>query len=233
MVIDPFPHLLQDSYRLRYQVYCVERGFLPAGEYPLAFESDAFDSNSIHVGAVDDRGHLAGTARLVLPIDGTLPTVHHCTADTIDRQLWGPERRWAEVSRLSVSRSYGDGAKDGVHPVQRGPILIEVSRVLYLASQEIGVTHWLVSIERSLQRLLTRIGFPLRQLGPEFDYLGPVAPYSLDLDELGSISRSGRFPQLAGFERSIEFINPSDESGCTVLTEASARPMNIEKRIAS
>ena len=44
-----------------------------------------------------------------------------------------------------MSRSYGDGRTDGVsHALQRGPILIEVSRALYVASYEVGVTHWLV-----------------------------------------------------------------------------------------
>ena len=73
MVIDSLPHLLQESYRLRYQVYCVERGFLLPAKHPQKREIDAFDHGSIHVGAVDHRGELAGTARLVLPIHGTLP----------------------------------------------------------------------------------------------------------------------------------------------------------------
>jgi len=51
--IDDVPQLLENSYSLRYQVYCVERKFLPARDYPAGLEIDEFDRHSIHVGAVD------------------------------------------------------------------------------------------------------------------------------------------------------------------------------------
>ena len=51
--IDAAPHLLEQSYRLRYQVYCLERKFLRAEDYPEGLEHDEFDRHSIHVGAVD------------------------------------------------------------------------------------------------------------------------------------------------------------------------------------
>ena len=65
--IDNAPALLQHSYRLRYQVYCLERRFLRPEDYPQGTETDEFDPHSIHIGAMDRRGTLAGTARLVLP----------------------------------------------------------------------------------------------------------------------------------------------------------------------
>ena len=40
------PDLLAQSYRLRYQVYCLERKFLPAEDYPAGLELDEFDSHS-------------------------------------------------------------------------------------------------------------------------------------------------------------------------------------------
>jgi N-acyl amino acid synthase of PEP-CTERM/exosortase system len=218
VVLDSFPRLMDDSYRLRYQVYCIEREFLAASAYPQKLEIDDFDRDSLHVGAVDREGQLAGTARLILPIGDALPTMHRCAFAPIARPLWGPSRRWVEASRLSVSRSYRAPGSDERNSDHRGPIFLTVLRALYLASKEVDATHWLVSIERSLQRLLARHGFPFRQVGPVFDYLGPVAPYSLDLKELEQIVRSGRFPQLAAFSTAVrDYRRISDELSYHIL----------------
>ena len=42
-VIDDAPLLLEQSYRLRYRVYCLQRHFLRAEDYPLGLEHDRFD----------------------------------------------------------------------------------------------------------------------------------------------------------------------------------------------
>jgi N-acyl amino acid synthase of PEP-CTERM/exosortase system len=63
--IDDSPVLLEQSYRLRYQVYCRERHFLPVDDYPNGLESDRFDKHSVHVGVIDAWGELAATARVV------------------------------------------------------------------------------------------------------------------------------------------------------------------------
>ena len=213
-VIDNIGSLLTESFRLRYQVYCVERQFLQAADYPRGLEFDQFDEASVHVGAVDGDGRLAGTARVVLPVNGTLPTLTHCTSSPLPEPLWGRTQRWVEVSRLSVSRSYGRtnhhaGMRgQGVH--DRGDILLAVSKAVYLASKRLDATHWLVSIERSLARLLTRNGFPFHQLGPQFDYLGAVAPYSMDLSVFEGIARSGRYPQIADFVVDTEIASPGE-----------------------
>jgi N-acyl-L-homoserine lactone synthetase len=192
--INQAPGLLLDSFRLRYQVYCVERQFLPVSDYPRGVETDEFDNDSIHVGAVDRGGQLAGTARLVLPTRGTLPTLAYCVSTPIEGALWTTRARWVEASRLSVSRSYGSSVEN-----DRSQVFLAVLRALYMASKRIDATHWLVSIERSLQRLLARNGFPFRQMGPQFEYLGPVAPYAMDLRELDQIIASGRHAHLANF----------------------------------
>ena len=50
-LIDNDPELMERSYRLRYQVYCVERGFLDAGDYPEQLERDEFDRYSFMSGS--------------------------------------------------------------------------------------------------------------------------------------------------------------------------------------
>ena len=67
ILIDKIPHLLRDSYRLRYDVYCLERNFLKAHDYPDCLETDAFDPHSLHFGAMNLHDELVGTVRLVRP----------------------------------------------------------------------------------------------------------------------------------------------------------------------
>ena len=78
--IDDSPTLMEQSYKLRYQVYCCERNFLPIENYPDGRESDEFDQHSVHVGVMDAWGELAATARVVsLTKAGPgLPLFQHC-----------------------------------------------------------------------------------------------------------------------------------------------------------
>src|SRR5262245_33033942 len=76
--IDDDLHLLDASYRLRYQVYCMERQFLDAGSYPDGRECDEFDEYSMHLGVTDAHGDLAATARLITANPLGFPMFRHC-----------------------------------------------------------------------------------------------------------------------------------------------------------
>ena len=76
--LDDSPRLLEDGHRLRYQVYCLERRFLRAEDYPNGLESDQFDRVAVHVGVVDGEGALVATARVVPPSSLGLPLLAHC-----------------------------------------------------------------------------------------------------------------------------------------------------------
>ena len=61
---------LNDLYALRYQIYCLECHFLNAARYPDGLETDAYDARSAHFSATNAEGVVAGTARLVMPVQG-------------------------------------------------------------------------------------------------------------------------------------------------------------------
>ena len=108
---------------------------------------------------------------------------------------------------MAISRRYhrrsGDGAfalggaesyrvhprKDADQDDKRGnpPVVMSLYKSLYQASKRRGITHALAATEKSLHRLLTEFNFPLRPIGPEVDYFGPVTPYILDIAELEAI----------------------------------------------
>jgi N-acyl amino acid synthase of PEP-CTERM/exosortase system len=63
-------------------------------------------------------------------------------------------------------------------------ILLCLYRQMYAFSLGNGIRYWYAAMERSLVRVLTRMSFSFRQIGPQTDYYGPVAPYLADLREL-------------------------------------------------
>lgn len=192
-VIDHEPTLLRQSFQLRYQVYCLERGLLPAEDYPDHLETDAFDKHSIHIGTLDRSGTLVGTARLVRPNIAGLPIFDHCDISSDEIELHRAHSTMVELSRLAVSRQYRRPRNGS------GKLVVTLYRSLYETSKAFGYTHWLTATEPSLQRLVSKVGFPFRQVGPEIDYFGPVAPYLMDLREFDLSIYSGRFPVLRTF----------------------------------
>jgi N-acyl amino acid synthase of PEP-CTERM/exosortase system len=209
--IDGDPELMAQHYRLRYQVYCVERGFLPADDYPDQQERDEFDGDSIHVGAVDALGELAGTARVIRPNQRGLPLFRYCTLFPHVRTLEEPGHVAVEISRVSISRLYAR-RRDEIHPPSTDPAtaaarasqrrrrrdepFLTLIKSILQGAKRAGATHLIGATEASFHRWLVHYGFPFRVSGPEKDYYGPVVPSILSLHELDDVILSGRFPAL-------------------------------------
>jgi N-acyl-L-homoserine lactone synthetase len=197
--IDDDPLLMEQSYRLRYQVYCLERNFLKASNYPDQLECDEFDRFSLHAGVVSHGQHLVGTLRLVKVSIDDLPLFRYCTIfDEHKDRLRGDRVRLAEVSRLCMSRECrGD-------QVGNSRVGLTLFRATYQTAKRNQLTHWLAAMEPSLHRLLAGVGVPFRIAGPATDYFGEVAPYICDLEEFDANILSGRHPRLRSFLDGLE-----------------------------
>ena len=223
-MLDDDPLLLEQSYRLRYQVYCVEREFLPAEDYPDQLERDAFDRDSIHVGAVDADGELAATARMVMPNSAGLPLFHHCTLFPDVTTLDEVGNIVVEVSRVSISRHYARRREDPPYRAAAGcgrrllsqrsppaerrnaraePFLTLLKAIIY-AVKRAGATHLIGATDAALHRWLVHYGLPYRLAGPEVDYYGRVAPYIMSLAELDQVILGRQFAALDGFPVGLE-----------------------------
>jgi N-acyl amino acid synthase of PEP-CTERM/exosortase system len=212
--------LLIETYRVRYQVFCVERGFLDADAYPQLLETDEFDARSIHVLARHKQGHVAGTARLVLHSPCGFPIHSHCTFDDAYAYLRDPASplldHYSEISRLAVSKMFRQRADDTFYggaprpatdpkltqeplviPTTGPEIVTGIYKYLYHESKRLGITHWLVAMERSLDLMLRRMGFHFKPVGPEVDYYGPVRPYLATIAELEQAL--WRHPKMAAY----------------------------------
>lgn len=208
--------LLARICRLRYEVYCVERGFLDAAAYPDGIESDAYDRGAAHVAARALDGDLVGAVRLVRPGEGqSFPFEAQC--QVFDGVVLPPRSEAGEVSRLIVKKTFRRRRGDSMEGVSsdfvkqrtsagrrrvarahehRGNsplLLLGMYRALYRYSVANGVRYWYAAMERSLARSLDRMGFPLVAIGPPGDYYGPVTLHMVDLRDL---------------ERRVEAANP-------------------------
>ena len=195
--IDDDPRLLEQSYRLRYQVYCVERQFLDVASYPDQREVDEFDGYSVHVGAVDADGHLAGTARVIRANPHGFPMFRHCAFFPEVQMLGAPQIVPVEVSRVAISRHYA--RHRGAGPRRRTEPFITLVKAIMQGAKRAGATHLIGATDAAFHRWLVHYGLPYRISGPLVDYYGPVAPCIMNLQELDEVVESRQFPALDGF----------------------------------
>jgi len=192
--------MMQEAYRLRFQVYCKECNFIKESDYPLKAETDAFDRHSLHFGAYDASSHLVGAVRLIQPACEKFPIEEHCPALSVDRDRV-PRAACAEISRLTISKLFRRRAHDGLYyeaqlddktVEERGayflrrvrPMAFGLYREMYQESKRRGIRFWYALMEKSLWTLLRIHGFVFRPVGPEVDFYGMVTPYLADIAEL-------------------------------------------------
>ena len=222
VTIDDSPQLLEKSHRLRYQAYCLERGFLRAEDYPNQLEFDEFDRDSVHVGVLDAEGELAGTARIVKPNSAGLPLLLHCTLFPLETTFEDPGNIVVEISRVCINRRYARRRVDGFfdapeavgcddHAIPsyerrdgRNDVFITLVTALYHATKRLGATHWIIAVEKSLRRRIARDGLPFQLVGPEADYYGLVAPYIMSVGEFDQVILGRQFASLDDFLIGLE-----------------------------
>lgn len=214
--------MLERAYELRYEVYCLDCGFLPVEAYPERRERDKYDDDSAHFFVDNQRQELVGYVRLISADDtGRFPWQEHCTSLFGDIEL--PDAESAlEISRLMVRRDYRrrrsdllsgvdtmseDGVTFGERRSESPQILLSLYRQMYQYSLGADIRHWYAAMERPLARVLDRMGFGFRQLGVESDYFGPVAPYAADLRRLETSLAQSNPALLAWFQKPLGHEN--------------------------
>lgn len=168
---------LEATYRLRYEVYCLERNYLPPEQFPHGLEHDEFDEHSVHFVAYEENCHkeLLGCFRLILPNRHGLPIHTHFSLHDPSSELG----RTVEMSRLIVAPS----SRSITHHVFMG-LMKQV--YIYSKEHEIGQRH--AVLDERLLRFLTRLGLPFREIGLSKFFLGgdcvPVTTSAKAFDEL-------------------------------------------------
>jgi N-acyl amino acid synthase of PEP-CTERM/exosortase system len=193
------PALLEEVFRLRYQVYCVEgavSGFETA-DYPDGLERDVYDARSLHC-LLRHRptGAYAGTLRLVCAdaarVDAPFPleVVSGRQMECEYLSSAGQSRqRIAECSRFILARQFRSRRgeqqwADGLGEVtdfnesideRRAPThpILGLMKAGTMMSWEQGIRYWYAGMEPRMDRRLRQFGLVLEPVSPLIDYFGP------------------------------------------------------------
>ena len=194
--------LLDQAYRLRYQVYCLERGFEDAHANPDGRERDEFDDHSVHRLLVHaETGLIVGGVRLVLPrrdrLESCFPIQDVCQVGPLQPALADELGQTAEISRFCVSKAFrrllpkgrsrglGQASRFDVEPAAFLPLMtLELMNAVIQMSEENGITQLCAAMEPSLLRLLSRLGLAFTPLGELVTFHGIRQPCYANIDEL-------------------------------------------------
>jgi N-acyl amino acid synthase of PEP-CTERM/exosortase system len=188
--------------KIRYHVYCVERGFEDAEAFPNGQESDRWDDDAAQF-IVRERvtGHCVAAARLILPRTAEFPV--EALRCLVPLATAGDRRRTtAEVSRICVIRTpnpiglnrhlgHGFGY---VTRKREFEVLLGMLRAInaYCLARRIESCYLLVT--ETFARLLRLMGVVLYQAGRATDHRGYRTPYLVHLREAAASMRDRSEP---------------------------------------
>jgi N-acyl amino acid synthase of PEP-CTERM/exosortase system len=204
------PELLDEAYRLRYQVYCLEHAFENLAEHSNGRETDVDDDRSVHALLVHRRtGTYAGTVRVILPnchephrllpIQRILASQQRGVAE----RLPGPTT--AEISRFLVSKEFrrrrgeelyadvgalGDAAAIPGERRVAPYITFGLVRGVLEICAEYGMTHICAVMHPALIRILCRFGLAFEAIGDLVNHRGLRQPCVARLEDLVERNRA-------------------------------------------
>lgn len=202
------PALIDAAHKLRFQVYCLERGFEKTEEHAGEMEIDVFDSHSQH-GLLFYRltGEALGTVRIISPNNGStcdnLPIINILRSNNIELADYVPIEHTVELSRFAISKNLrrrlndryiasGIGAPRSFleREAQGNLPCLSLMRFIFRQSLALGATHWAGVMEVKLLRMLASMGIPFQSIGPMVFHHGPRQPCYLNfIDKLESFKR--------------------------------------------
>jgi N-acyl amino acid synthase of PEP-CTERM/exosortase system len=219
MLVDDRPDLINEVYKLRYHVYCIEHPFEDPAQFPDQLERDRYDDRSLHSLLIHrPSGVIAGTVRLILPEPtdpvGSLPIDGVCQEPALKDPSTVPRACMAEISRFAVSKTFRrrvgeagsptavtdeslaamEAAQKDMADRRLAPhITLGLIESLVAMSERSGTTHWCSVMERALLRLLSRIGIYFDNLGPQVEHHGRRQPCYIELRTLLARVKEERF----------------------------------------
>lgn len=199
-------YLLEQSFRLRYEVLCKEKALasFSAEYYPEKLEQDGYDERSVHYLIYHiETDRYVGTVRLIMG-DGTnnldafplISNVHDCINLSAIRKV--PCNQIAEISRLIILKefrtrirpfAYKNGTYEDYKRIARAnrlithPIIGLLAAILKISSEN-GIKYWLAGMEPSLNKRLSQLGLQLTPIGPLVEYHGLRRPYLGAVDDV-------------------------------------------------
>jgi N-acyl amino acid synthase of PEP-CTERM/exosortase system len=198
--------LKKEVYKLRYQVYCVEKGFEKPDNYEDGLEIDEYDNHSVHylIYHRNLKVYMA-TTRLILPDannpEKLFPIERYSQIDQLDALKHISRKHLAEASRFCVSKSFRrrknemntttgidtDSGKNTFSADERRifpHITLALFACLVKMSRENDIHDWFAVMEPALIRVFSTLGMNFIGIGPVTDYHGNRQPCMIKVSDL-------------------------------------------------
>ncbi len=200
--------LKNEVYKLRYQVYCIETGYLNSEHYPDGLEFDDFDQRSVHYLIRHRRSRdFAATTRLILPdannLEKLFPFEIHCKVDNATVMQPINRKHLGEVSRFCVSKAFkrrkneantlaginADWQPEYFTPNERRTfphIALALITCFIKASYENDIQYLYAIMEPAFFRFVAPLGINLVKIGPlaPGNYQGERCPVAIKITDL-------------------------------------------------
>ena len=169
-------------FNLRYQIYCIEKGFEEAKQFPDGLEKDEYDDRAVHFLIKHKADHQwVGTFRLIIDKFHDLPISQH--AHIAHAHQADPQKAVVEFSRLGILRPFQKHSQK-IARDSEDPDLCIVFNAISAGieySRKCGSHKIYFLCRRSLIRVVNKMGIKTHQVGDKTVYRGTRYPYKLDL----------------------------------------------------
>jgi N-acyl-L-homoserine lactone synthetase len=178
--------LMETAFRIRYQVYCVERSFEDQDAFPNQMETDEYDLHSAQtLMRCKASGQYTGMVRLVLPnpVDPNTPceSLAEISRFSISKELRSQCSRKPVISVVGAENEQDDKKVDAR---MMPHIALGLFAGIVRMSAQNNITHWLSVMEPTFLRFLSRYGIYFQKTGPVVDYHGRRQPAVASIDSV-------------------------------------------------
>lgn len=143
----------EDYFRLRYDVYCIEKKYLPKNKYPNELEKDKYDSSSKHfIVKFVTSDKVVGAVRIIMNQDVGVQAGEYVEMPSNIDLL-----KLAEISRFLVKKEF----RSSNHEVN-----FLLGKGLYEYSLKNGIEYWIAVMYTETWRIFSRIGLPFITIAP-------------------------------------------------------------------
>jgi N-acyl amino acid synthase of PEP-CTERM/exosortase system len=174
----------QIHYKLRYQIFCMEKGFFLKDENLEAeFEKDLDDEKSVHF-LIKHGNHWIGTFRLIINNINKLPLYKLSVPDSPNFTQDKPSA--AEFSRLCILRPFQkiNNAQPSHESARKeSEIMLKVLHATRDYCYANNILQVIFLCRRSITRILKQLQLQAQQIGPTIFYYGPRIPLSINLTD--------------------------------------------------
>ncbi len=169
------PRQLEQALRLRFEVYCLEKGWLDPDRYPEGLERDEYDEGQSvqFVAVASTTSDVVACFRLITHGRLGFPCEKHFKLTKQAENLI----QTVEMSRLIIAEGHRE------FRVTR-EIILGLSREIYFYNLGNGIRWCYAAVEPGLLTMVRRMGIPFEQAGRKSDYMGETLPMILDMQDV-------------------------------------------------